>query len=267
MPAAGAPGYVASLLAVIEKTGVDHVLPMSEPELGALLPLIERGGGPRWITAGPKVIAAGIDKLATIEALLRLGLPAPWTVPVAKGGPRELPCILKGRFGSGSRAVFTLKSDEDVRYHTPRLPQGIFQELVGTPDGEITCAVYRTVDGRVGTLQMRRRLSGGFTGWAETMEDPVVSALCERLANGLELRGAMNVQLRLTASGPRVFELNPRYSSTVLMRAGIGYTDVEWAFEELQGKPVTFPRIPAGTVIVRTQGAAVVRPGPHSHTG
>lgn len=266
VPPADARDYVPALLGIIEQTRVDHVIPMSEPELNALLPLIAKGDGARWITAGAQVISAGVDKLATMEALARLGLPVPWTVPVAAGAPRELPCILKERFGSGSRGVHTLKDDQDVRYYAPRYPDAVFQELLGTPDREITCAVYRTRDARVTTLQMRRRLVGGFTGWAETMDDPDVMTLCEQIAHGLDLRGAMNVQLRLTAGGPRVFEINPRYSSTVLMRAGIGYTDVAWAFDELRGSPVHLPRIPAGTIIVRTQGAAVVasRRGPHT---
>jgi len=37
---------------------------------------------------------------------------------------------------------------------------------------------------------------------------------------------------------------------------------VVWAFEELHGKHISFPRIPAGTVIVRTQDAAVIAPHP-----
>jgi carbamoyl-phosphate synthase large subunit len=258
VPAAASPDYTAALLKIVEAERVDHVVPMSEPELEVLLPLIEKGEHTSWVTAGPKVIAAGIDKLETAQALAHLGIPTPWTSAVATGQPRELPCILKERFGSGSRGVYIVKDEEDLRYLAPRHPAGVFQQLLGTPDAEVTCAVYRTADERVATLQMRRRLVGGFTGWAETIADHRVAAMCEQVAEGLQLRGAMNVQLRLTSDGPRIFEINPRYSSTVLMRAGIGFNDVAWAFDELQGKPVTFPSIPTGTVIVRTQGAAVI---------
>jgi carbamoyl-phosphate synthase large subunit len=259
VPAASAPDYTAALLDIVASEGVDHVVPMSEPELDALLPLIEKREHTNWITAGARVIAAGIDKLETAQALAHLGIPTPWTSAVATGKPRELPCILKERFGSGSRGVYIVRDDEDLRYLTPRHPGGVFQELVGTPDSEVTCAVYRTAEARVATLQMRRRLVGGFTGWAETIADHRVGAMCEQVAEGLQLQGAMNIQLRLTVDGPRIFEINPRYSSTALMRAAIGFNDVGWAFDELQGTPVTFPRIPTGTVIVRTQGAAVMR--------
>ena len=53
---------------------------------------------------------------------------------------------------------------------------------------------------------------------------------------GLDLRGRMNVQLRLTDNGLRVFEISPRFSSAVLMRHRLGYTDLLWAIEEAESK-------------------------------
>lgn len=67
----------------------------------------------------------------------------------------------------------------------------------------------------------------------------------------------MNVQLRLTDHGPRVFEINPRFSSTVLMRHRLGFSDVLWAIDEAQGKTLTYPLIPDKGTMVRVQAAAV----------
>jgi carbamoyl-phosphate synthase large subunit len=65
------------------------------------------------------------------------------------------------------------------------------------------------------------------------------------------------VQLRLTDKGPRVFEINPRFSSTVLMRHRMGFSDVLWAIEEAEGKTVSYPKIPNGKIMVRVQAAAI----------
>ncbi len=67
----------------------------------------------------------------------------------------------------------------------------------------------------------------------------------------------MNVQLRLTDKGPRVFEINPRFSSTVLMRHRLGYCDVLWAMEEVEGRAVTYPKIAKDKIMVRVQTAAI----------
>lgn len=258
VPKASDPGYLDAIKEVVGKYSVDMVIPMSEPELAATLPFQELAPGVKWITAGERVVSAGLDKLETIKDLADLGLPVPWTLPVNDGRPAAYPCILKNRTGSGSRAVFTIANEEDVEYLVKRHPEAIFQEMLGTADREVTCAVYRSRDGEVSSLLMLRRLIGGFTGWAKIIRDEETERMCETIANGLDLRGSMNVQLRLTDKGPRVFEINPRFSSTVLMRHRLGYTDVLWAIDEAEGKRVVFPEIPQGRIMVRVQAAAVI---------
>lgn len=258
VPKANDPGYLDAIKEVVSKHSIGIVIPMSEPELAATLPFPELAPGIKWITAGERVVKAGLDKLETMNALKGLGIPVPWTRPVRDGRPAAYPCILKNRTGSGSRAVFTVADNEEADYLASRHSNAIFQELLGTIEQEVTCAVYRRQDGKVSSLLMLRRLTGGFTGWAKIIKDEETARMCEAIANGLDLRGSMNVQLRLTDKGPRVFEINPRFSSTVLMRHRLGYTDVLWAIEEAEGKKVVFPEIPQGRIIVRVQAAAVI---------
>lgn len=257
VPSASAPEYLDAIKAIVRKYSVDMVIPMSEPELGSSRPFAELAPGVKWITAGERVVGAGLDKLETMRILTKLGLPAPWTIPVNEGRPIAYPCILKSRFGSGSRAVFTVANEEEVDYLLKRYPDTIFQELLEPADREVTCAVYRRRDGEVASLLMLRRLTGGFTGWAKVIKDEETTRMCEIIAQGLDLRGSMNIQLRLTEKGPRVFEINPRFSSTVLMRHRMGFTDVLWALDEAEGTPVCFPDLPGNQIMVRVQGALV----------
>ena len=257
IPRAGTPNYHAALRAVIAKHAVNILIPMSEPELGALHPFHDFYPGVKWITAGTRVVAAGLDKLATVHALENLGLPVPWTMPVSDAGPLAYPCILKNRHGSGSRAIFRIESVEDAGYFTKRYPDAVFQEMLEPADREVTCAVYRKQDGEINSLLMLRRLTGGFTGWAKVIDDEATAQMCKRIAEGLDLRGSMNVQLRLTDQGPRVFEINPRFSSTVLMRHRMGFSDVLWAIEEAEGNAVRFPAVDRNKIMVRVQSAAI----------
>lgn len=258
LPAASRVDYISSLVDLLDSEGVDVVIPMTEPELAVLGSLIKERSDIHWITAGEQVIAVGLDKLATTEAIEALGLPIPQTIAVNQGLPKNYPCILKNRFGSGSRSVFVVKDEDEASYLSKRYPDAIYQELLEPADREVTCAVYRTKHGKVLTLQMLRRLVGGFTGWATVINDDATSRMCEKIAEGLNLRGSMNVQLRITNSGPRVFEINPRISSTVLMRHQLGFTDVLWALGEIEGKYINFPVLEEGQIVVRTQGAAIL---------
>jgi carbamoyl-phosphate synthase large subunit len=80
---------------------------------------------------------------------------------------------------------------------------------------------------------MKRRLSSGVTSFAEVVNDLSIETLCIRIAESLELFGSINIQLRLVEGlGPMVFEINPRFSSTVGMRHAIGFSDLIWSIEE-----------------------------------
>jgi carbamoyl-phosphate synthase large subunit len=259
VPYASDLSYPAALRDVARRHGVDTLIPMSEPELGALLGGEAEFGGIAWIACGERVVRIGLDKLLTAREIAGLGLPVPWTVEADHELPLDFPCILKARFGSGSRSVFMVENEEDARFLRKRHPGGVFQEMLEPANREVTCAVYRTADARVAVLQMLRRLTGGFTGWAKVIEDPEVRQMCETVAHGLGLRGSMNVQLRITDAGPRVFEINPRFSSTVLMRHRLGFSDVLWALGEAEGRPVQLPReTPVGQVMVRVQDELVL---------
>jgi carbamoyl-phosphate synthase large subunit len=256
VPAAGDPAYRDALKSVAEQQGANLVIPMSEAELNVLRPFPRLGPDIAWLFAGNQVVDAGLDKLETARVLSGLGVPVPWTVPVADGAV-SYPCILKSRYGSGSRAVFLVKDADDARYLVPRYPEAVFQELLLPAEREVTCAVYRNKQGEVKSLLMQRRLSGGFTSWARVIENAESAEMCRKIASGLDLRGSMNVQLRLTDKGPRVFEINPRFSSTVLMRHRMGFTDVLWALDEADGRLIEFPELPSNQVLVRVHDAMV----------
>jgi carbamoyl-phosphate synthase large subunit len=258
LPAAKSEDYLSKLSELIDVENVNIVFPMSEPELAVIGRLIKERRDIYWVTSGEQVVNVGLDKLATINALRSLDIPVPWTTLSNEGLPEKYPCILKSRFGSGSRSVFIIESEMDAIYLSKRNPDSIYQELLEPADKEVTCAVYRNAEGEVSTLQMLRKLVGGFTGWAIVINDREITEMCEKIAIGLDLRGSMNVQLRQTLKGPRVFEINPRFSSTALMRHELGFTDVVWALKEAENIHIKFPTIEPGKIIVRIQGAAVI---------
>ena len=104
---------------------------------------------------------------------------------------------MKNRSGSGSSAVFIVATMKMWIILLSATHDAIFQELLEPADREVTCAVYRRRDGEVASLLMLRRLTGGFTGWAKVIKDEETSRMCEVIAQGLDLRGSMNIQLRL----------------------------------------------------------------------
>lgn len=259
-PPASDPDYMPWLASLVRKEKIDLCVPMSEAELLLLaqgdLQVI---AGAILVMPNSHSIEVGGDKLRTAHYLKSIGCPGPWTIPVADSDEDTLfPCIIKPRRGAGSKAVFVCHSLDDAHFYGAKFPESILQELLLPEDQEVTCAIYRAHDGRIAVLQLLRKLVGGFTGWAQVIGDREIFRQCVQLTEPLGLVGSINVQLRITAQGPRIFEINPRFSSTVLIRHQMGFQDVVWAIQEKLGLEVELSVPPVGLTAVRTQGAALL---------
>lgn len=255
VPAASTIEYTDSIKALIKEHSIDIVIPTSEQELSVFHALIDEFGRDKCITAGVEVIDIGVDKLKTIDFIASLDIPVPWTIKAGSIIPKSFPCIFKSQKGSGSKNVFIVENKEEALFFANKFPDSIFQELLKPDNQEITCAVYRERDGKIAVLQLLRELTGGLTGWAQVINNDKVLEMCEAVATGMNLYGSINIQLRLTDKGPRIFEINPRFSSTVLMRHRIGFCDLLWAVDEAQGLSVKFTDISINQCMVRIQDA------------
>lgn len=224
--------YMDSLMQLVEKEHIDLVIPSSEPELRTLHASnfldSERG---LFLTANQKAMEIGFDKYKTAKFLDEHGLPHPWTQIAAHGTPQEFPCILKSRTGCGSKDVRILV-EKDYNRSVPYNEDDIFQELIEGVDAEYTCGLFRSSSGEIRTIILRRKLRGGLTGSGVVEMNPVIEKLLRTIAVYLDLQGSINIQLRLRASVPYVFEINPRFSSTVRFRHKLGFSDVIWSMQD-----------------------------------
>ena len=260
VPSANDPKYLHTISDIVKINNIDVTIPVNEHELNVL---VNNSHDLKLIQCGREIVNAGLDKLATIDFLKTLGIDVPWTINADNNQPYEFPCIIKPRFSSGSRAVFIVNSNAEANFLSNKYPGCVFQELLEPFEKEITCGLYRTKDGRIGSIQFERLLVGGLTGWARVVNDKQVERLLNVIADGWKLTGSINVQLRITEKGPMVFEINPRFSSTAYMRHKLGFTDVIWSIKESFDEPVKITKAKTGAVLVRKQDVMILAKGLH----
>lgn len=232
---ATAPNYTDSLLQIVEEEKVDLVVPTSEPELRTLYANDFFGQRDLFLTANLKAMEIGFDKYKTAEFLRENKLPYPWTRVAATEAPLEFPCILKSRTGCGSKNVQRL-TEEDYNNRGSYSEDDIFQEFIAEDDEEYTCGLFRSASGEIRTIILRRKLRGGLTGSGVVEENAAVRELLCALAEKLDLLGSINVQLQIRDEIPYVFEINPRFSSTVRFRHKLGFSDVLWSIQDYCGE-------------------------------
>lgn len=248
------PEYFDCIRGIIHKHKIDLIIPMSEAEIFLFS---ERGYGTSFedvpvLTANRESILAGQDKLATADFLAKRGLLHPWTTAVESGDPREIPCVAKPRHGNESEDVIVVDDPGLIKTLRKTRPGHVWQELLLPETEEYTCGLFRSATGDVRSISFRRRLQGGYTCAGEVVCNDDIKLYLHHIAASLNLRGSVNVQLKLTAKGPVAFEINPRFSSTVVFRHLLGFEDLIWVMKDLKGiDPGPYQPVEAGARFYR----------------
>jgi carbamoyl-phosphate synthase large subunit len=233
-PRAADATYLSWLALHIERHHIGLFIPTSEAEIAVLSEHgLRKIAGARVLIANQQATAVSFDKRACMSFLGDRGLRVPTNGIVGATSPLSYPVIVKPRAGQGSKQV--QKIDNAQAFGERAIAGQVWQEYLAPDDQEYTCAVYHSVARGTQILVLRRTLSGGLTGRGEVVYDPRIEHYVAEIARILELDGAINVQLRLTADGPCLFEINPRLSSTLVVRDKMGFCDMRWWIQDTVG--------------------------------
>tara|TARA_B100001939_G_scaffold347066_1_gene367555 strand:- start:24 stop:968 length:945 start_codon:yes stop_codon:yes gene_type:complete len=229
--------YLLSIESFIKKNNIDFIIPLSEPELRFFSEKnINKVGTAQIISASSKAQKTGFDKLKTVIFLKENKFPYPKTSSLNEEVYKfKYPLILKSREGSGSSKVHLIEDKESFNFFKKLYPDFIKQEYIDNTEGEYTCCVFRSSKKELRSIIFKRILYGGYTSYGKVVENKNISNLIEEISKKLDLRGSINIQLRMKKNKPYVFEINPRFSSTVLFRHMLGFNDLIWSIEDAIG--------------------------------
>jgi carbamoyl-phosphate synthase large subunit len=258
VPAGSDPAFPDAILDVVEREGVDVVLPQSSFDLEGLAAHRDRFPVPVLVSS-PDTIHRSNDKAETYAVLHRLGLPAPQfrRVEGAAGVERaahelgypERPVCFKPVFSSGSRGFRILDPTVDrahqLLYERPgSVAMRLEEALELLPDSgadllvmELATGGERTIDGiadgeRVvlGHPKTREAMRAGLAMYFVTLEDPQLMELSDAIVRELKIEWFFNIQL----VGDYVIEINPRISTIVYQEdLNLPYLGVKRALGEI----------------------------------
>lgn len=182
------------------------------------------------------------DKLETVNWLNTHRIEHPKTLDLGKPYQTQyiiehlgLPFIIKPKIGKSSQGVRIINNEHDL--HCLDNKNGyIAQQIIGTPETEFTCGVYKSRFGYTRIIVLRRELSNGTTRMAEVVSNEEIEQYCARIAECIDTTAPFNIQLRLCEKTqmPYCFEINMRLSGTTSIRHNFGFKDCEaWIREQI----------------------------------
>ncbi len=218
------PCYVTELCRLAEKTGASVLVSTIAEEMPILHAEgrdLAAAGLVMWL---PPVDAVRncVDKWAFAQVLADAGVPAPTTaLGHADGVPS--PWIVKPRFGRGSRDVYAVADEDQLRYALARVPDPIVQTLVSGREFTVDALIDR--DGSLAGAVPRWRLEtkAGISVKGETFVDQDLVSETEKVLRAVGLTGPVNVQGFVLPTGDLQFiEVNPRFSGALPLSLAAG---------------------------------------------
>ncbi len=233
------PVYIENLLDKCREYQITHLIPVNEVEIKVIsqnLPLFAENDIKVMVNT-PDMIEIFQDKFDTVQMLEKIGgkVNAPKTYLYEEFVEDGKTYIVKLRNSCGSKLLQKVKTFREIHELKVDFRDIVIQEYIDEDAEEYTVGVF--ADGKnTSTIIFRRKLKHGYTSFVELVEDEGIREIAEKIADYMELRGYINIQLRKHEHKNYIFEINARISGSVYFQYMLGHNIVIWWLDLLDGK-------------------------------
>ena len=235
VPYARDPSFLERINELIEKDGIDYIIPTVDEEL-VTFSQNKHSIKAEVIISPEKTIKICNDKFLLYEELKDLGV-CPRFV-IAKDQDElsvfEGAVIVKPRVGRGGRGIITFESYKDIPESVIN-PSNVFCEYL--PGKEYTVDVLCDFDGNplVIVPRIRLKILSGVSIIGKTERNKDVIKRVKEICNVIKFKGPVNIQFKLDHAGePKLVEINPRFSGGLPITVASGVNPVELLYKLLK---------------------------------
>ena len=239
-------------LEVVKSNRINVILPGNEYDVLTLSrnkSLLESVTKAIVIVSPSKTIELANDKWQAYEYFKNGNIHIPKTYLVSNETNLEsilkeinFPLIIKPRFGTASRGVVSVTSVAEAREAIAKTSHPLLQEKLihlkqDDLGSEYTCSVFKDNKGNyLGPIVARRTLRNGTSWIVEIISKPDLHEYLLKIARSLDYSGPLNIQLIETSSGPKLLEINCRFSGTTGIRSYFGFNEPEMSITSFYDK-------------------------------
>lgn len=262
LPRVDGDGYLDTLLGYCRTHHIDVVIPLLDPELELLA-----AARPRFAEAGvlavispPQTVRTAYDKYLTYEFAVAHDIALPQTFLRADDALDAIaaervswPLVVKPRKGSASMNITYCSDRIQLAAAMESCPTPMIQEFL--KGDEYGYDLFGDADGRPISVYCKKKLAmrAGETDKAVSTDDARLIAFGRKLLESLPLFGPCDVDVFMTAAGPKLLEMNPRFGGGYPCSHLAGADFCRKIIDIRNGKPLTpdIGRCPAGVVMLK----------------
>lgn len=227
--------YISDLIKKCKAYGITHLIPVNEKEIEVIGKNMNifLDSRIKVLLNSENIIENFLDKKNTYDLLSKIeGINVPKTMLPEEFNEDGNKYIVKPRKSCGSKYINIISTNEELKEIDTE--DCVVQEYIDNSEEEYTVGVFSNGNS-TDTIIFKRKLQHGYTSFVELMEDESIVEDAKKIAKSINLRGYINLQLRKNNKSNYIFEINPRISGTVYFRDMLGFRDVLWWLDLLDG--------------------------------
>jgi carbamoyl-phosphate synthase large subunit len=139
----------------------------------------------------------------------------------------QYPFFLKKNIGYGNKGYSLIENSGQLKKKI-NSKNWVGQEYLTGIDNEYTCSIIKLKNFEKVLILNRKLHKTGYTYFASVEENKKLENILIDFVRKIKLHGCINIQLKIIKNQFKVFDINTRLSSTVMMRNIIGFKDCVW---------------------------------------
>lgn len=205
----------------------DLIIPTSEAEIKIFSKNLSRFKKNNIMINDQKILNIFLDKLKTFKFLKKYKIGCPLFTDHFKNWKKyKFPMFVKKKTGSGNKGYLVARSKNDLKQIFDK-KNLIIQEYLSSKK-EYTACIYSNNSYNNKVLIFERQLDNDRTIYAKYINNKIFEKQLCKILNFIKFKGSINIQFKIINKKIKIFEINPRLSSTVNMRDLIGFKDCVW---------------------------------------
>ena len=159
----------------------------------------------------------------------------------------NFPIVIKPRVGHTSQGVKIIKNSFTLNQTIASKKNLVLQEfLIGN---EYTCGAVIKNKKVLSLIILRRKLTNGNTSVAFNEFNINIANYINQIVINSDFFGPINFQLILTKLGPKLLEINPRFSGTSFTRYLFGLNEFDVVYSMIKDREYVINKLKSGMVI------------------
>lgn len=221
VPYSDEPDFIPEILSICKKEKIRLIVPTRDGELLVFAKNKSRfkEQGIEVMVSDPEIIGICNDKYRFYEFMQENNILIPKTMLLSRIDFCSLkyPLMVKEREGSGSKALYKVENEQELKFSSTRISCPVIQEFL--EGKEYTVDLLADFNGRVLTVVPRERVEtvAGESYKSRTINNSKLINCAKNVAETLGVIGHITLQFIESGGLLKIIEINPRFGGAAIL--------------------------------------------------